>query len=164
MNKKKELIDLGINNKSQSFSYYNHLKDIGFEYTEKECTPLNKKSKCDAFTWAKDFYPYVFGMPCKFFDEGTVLDKSFAGDIINDGVEVFVIHIRYEKETWDYYINKSNFNLEGFKFVSNNDPTEGEIVFNEGQTNVNGLIVPTKRIWYDLNDKLLATDILIQNE
>ena len=103
-------------------------------------------------------------MPCKFFDKSVKLDSSFGGDIINNGIEVFVLHINHEKESWDYYINKTNYKLEGFKFVFNDDPEKGEIVFNEGEKNINGLIVPTKRIWYDLDMNLLGTDILIENE
>ena len=64
-----------------------------------------------------------------------------------------------EKENWDYYINKNTFYLEGFKFVKKEDGG-GEIVYNEGTRNVNGIIMPTKRIWYDLEMKLLGTDIL----
>lgn len=77
---------------------------------------------------------------------------------------MYVITINYEKETWDYYINKSTFYLEGFKFVFNNNPEKGELVLNEGEVNINGLIVPKKRTWYDLNKKLLGTDIVLENE
>lgn len=160
---KKELITCVIDNTNSIFNYKNEHRNVHLKYSKNECIPLTKTSSCEEYSWTQHFYPYVWGMPCKFFDQGTIIDKSLGGDIFH-GIEVFVIHIQYEKETWDYFINKSDFNLVGFKFVFNDDPTKGEIVFNEGQANINGLIVPTKRTWFDLNNTLLGTDILITHE
>ena len=153
-----EIIKLRMDNRSNTVEYHNLFRDVHLEYSSANCTAFNDNSSCEDYEWASRFYPYIWGMHAKFFDPGVELREAFEEEVINE-VPVYVIHIDYEKENYDFYINKDTYYLEGFKFVKN-DGSGGEIVYNEGSKEVNGTIMPTKRIWYDLDMKLLGTDIL----
>ena len=153
-----EIIKLRMDNPANTFEYNNTFRGVHLEYQPGNCIAHNDSSSCEDYEWAYRFYPYIWGMPAKFFDPGVQVKEGFKEVIINE-VPVYVIHIEYEKENWDYYINKDSYYLEGFKFVKK-DGSGGEIVYNEGTKLVNGIIMSTKRTWYDLDMKLLGTDIL----
>ena len=157
-NNNKEIIKLRIDNIANVFEYNNLFRRVHLEYRPETCIAQNDSSNCEDYDWAYRFYPYIWGMPAKFFDPGIQLKEAFEEEVINE-IPVYVIHIEYENENWDYYINQNSFYLEGFKFVKK-DGSGGEIVFNEGSKNVNGTIMPITRTWYDLEMKLLGTDIL----
>jgi len=97
-------------------------------------------------------------MPAKFFDPGVKIEEAYEQTVVNDK-RVYAIQIAYEKETYDFYINEETFYLEGFKFVKNKGEG-GEIVYHSGSKNVNGMLMPTERVWYDLDMKYLGTDRL----
>ncbi len=153
-----EVIQLKMNNASKTFEYNNLYRGVHLEYGPNGCIDHNEGSNCDSYQWTYNFYPYIWGMSSKFFDPGVMLQEEFEEETINE-IPVYVIHINYEAENYDFYINRESYYLEGFKFVKN-DGSGGEIVFNEGSRNVNGMILPTKKIWYDLDMNLLGTDIL----
>ncbi len=153
-----EIIKLRIDNRTNSFEYNNLFRGVHLAFQADSCIAYNDSSKCEIYRWTANFYPYIWGMPAKFFDPGVQLAESFEEEIVNE-VPVYVIHIDYEKENYDFYINRNSFYLEGFKFVKK-DGSGGEIVFNEGSKAVNGMIMPTKRTLYDLDMKLLGTDFL----
>lgn len=153
-----ERIHLKIDNKANTFEYHNLFREVHLEFRRDTCIAHNDHSSCEDYEWASRFYPYIWGMHAKFFDPGVRVKETYEEALINE-VPVYVIHIDYEKENWDFYIDKSSFYLAGFKFVKKDD-SGGEIVYNEGSKNVNGTIMPIKRTWYDLDMKLLGTDIL----
>ncbi|MEM9326469.1 MAG: DUF6503 family protein [Bacteroidota bacterium] len=153
-----EIIQLRMDNKSDEFEYHNLFRGVHLEYRAGACTAHNDSSSCENYEWASKFYPYIWGIPSKFFDPGVQVQDAFEEEFINEK-PVYVIHIAYENEDWDFYINRESYYLEGFKFVKKDD-RGGEIVFNEGAKTVNGIVMPTKRIWYDLDMKLLGTDVL----
>lgn len=153
-----EIIQLKIDNASNTFVYHNLFRKVHLEYSPNGCIKHSEEGNCDSYAWTYQFYPYIWGMASKFFDPGILIQKEYEEETIN-GKSVYVIHIDYEKEKYDFYINRENFYLGGFKFVKN-DGSGGEIVFNEGSRDLNGLILPTKKIWYDLDMNLLGTDIL----
>lgn len=154
-----EDIKLRIDNKSNTFEYNNLFRGVHLEYGPDYCKAYNDSSECEAYEWTYKFYPYIWGMPAKFFDPGVKVKEGFEDEVINE-VPVYVIHIDYENENYDFYVNRNSFYLEGFRFVKT-DGSGGEIIFNEGSRNINGMIMPTRRTWYDLEMNLLGTDILL---
>ncbi len=153
-----EIIQLKMDNASNVFVYNNLFRKVHLEYSPDGCVDHSEGSNCDSYQWTYNFYPFIWGMASKFFDPGVKIQEEFEEETIKEK-PVYVIHINYEAENYEFYINRENFYLEGFKFVKN-DGSGGEIVFNEGSREVNGLIMPTKKIWYDLEMNLLGTDIL----
>ena len=153
-----EIIELSIDNRTNSFEYNNLCRGVHLEYGPDTCIARNDSSICDDYRWTYNFYPYIWGMASKFFDPGVKVKEAFEEDVVNE-VPVYVIHIDYEKENYDFYINRDSYYLEGFRFVKN-DGSGGEVVYNEGSKNVNGILMPVKRTWYDLDMKLLGTDVL----
>ena len=97
----------------------------------------------------------------KLKDEGTMIDTLYR-DTLFFNLPCHVLKVKYEAESWQYYINKESYKLEGFRFEFNNGSGKGEIIRNIGEYDWKGIRIPQKRVWYTLQDSLLGTDIVVE--
>ena len=150
---------------------------IESELNNKECTlklngstsifPKIKDSlniSCDRAKMMKNYYTYLYGLPMKLKDPGTliadkVVKKTFKGK------EYLVLKATYEKEvgndTWYFYFDPKTYAMEVYQFFHDESKNDGEYILLSEMITVNGIKIPKVRKWYyNKGDVFLATDNL----
>ncbi|MCP4520326.1 MAG: hypothetical protein GY827_01300 [Cytophagales bacterium] len=154
---KDEHLTIHIDVAQNSLTYKNEERNIACQFTGDETTALIDSCDCSSYaSWTKNFYTYIWGLPMKLKDEGTIVTEAKLVKFFGDSCHI--LKVSYEKEDWEYYFKKDTYYLAGFRFEMKGEKGGGEIVRHEGVSNWNGIITPTKRSWYDLDTTLLGTD------
>ena len=119
---------------------------------------------CDRAKMMKNYYTYLYGLPMKLKDPGTliadkVIKKSFKGK------EYLVLKATYEKEvgndTWYFYFDPKTYAMEVYQFFHDESKNDGEYILLSEMITVNGIKIPKVRKWYyNKGDVFLATDNL----
>lgn len=109
---------------------------------------------CETAKTAVNYHVFLMGLPMKL-----VLDKAPVGSDVRTteffGAACYAIEVAYEKDTWQFYFDKSSYAMIGCEFKFQNG--FGEKIQMEFDS-FNGVKLPTKRIWYSLDEDLLVTD------
>lgn len=113
---------------------------------------------------ARNSYVYLYGLPMKLNDRGTILSDTVKVDTFN-GKNYLVLTVKYEKgvgtDTWFFYIHPTTYALEGYRFNHNRKPNDGEFIICEDIIEVGGIRMPKVRLWHENETgKYMATDIL----
>ncbi|WP_226789221.1 DUF6503 family protein, partial [Polaribacter reichenbachii] len=121
------------------------------------------KAKCERAKLYKNYYTYLYGLPMKLKDKGTIIHqkvekKSFKGK------EYLVLKATYSKEvgkdTWYFYFNPETFTMEIYQFFKDTKDS-GEYILLSGLETINQVKMPKIRAWYyNKDNKYLGTDIL----
>ncbi|TDT46545.1 hypothetical protein CLV90_0599 [Maribacter spongiicola] len=119
---------------------------------------------CDRAKMMKNYYTYLYGLPMKLKDPGTliankVIKKTFKGK------EYLVLKATYEKEvgndTWYFYFDPKTYAMEVYQFFHDESKNDGEYILLSEMITVNGIKIPKIRKWYyNKGDVFLATDVL----
>ena len=119
---------------------------------------------CERTQTMRDYYTYLYGLPMKLKNTGTLLDrkvyrKTFKGKIYD------VLKFNYEeavgKDTWYFYFDPATYALEVYQFYHNEEKNDGEYIILSGLEEINGIKMPKIRAWYyNKDDKYLGTDTL----
>lgn len=124
---------------------------------------------CDRATLYKNYYTYLYGLPMKLKDKGTIISPE--AKIVNfKGKTYLQLQVNYNaevgKDVWYFYFNPKTYAMEMYQFYKTDsigqvDTNTGEyIILNDIKT-VNGIKIPKIRTWYyNKDDKYLATDNL----
>lgn len=123
---------------------------------------------CDRLRWWRDYYGYLWGLPMKLRDPGTILDPEVR-ETEFDGKPVLAIKVTYEEavggDTWYFYFDPDTKGLTGYRFYHDEAANDGEYVLLRGEVAAQGLRLPRARTWYThLEDELLGTDTLLRLE
>ncbi|KJD35332.1 aspartyl-tRNA synthetase [Tamlana sedimentorum] len=123
----------------------------------------NKLSKKRALLY-KNYYSYLYGLPMKLKDEGTIIhekveDKTFKGK------SYLVLKATYDKsvgkDTWYFYFNKVTYAMEVYQFYHDESKNDGEYILLSDEKLISNIKMPKIRAWYmNKDDKHLGTDIL----
>ena len=130
--------------------------------TDKEKT-ANKLS-CERAKMYQNYYTYLYGLPMKLKDAGTIIDENIILKEFN-GKNYLVLKVTYEKEvgkdTWYFYFDPATYAMEVYQFYHEEDKNDGEFILLSGLETVNGIKLPKERAWYyNKESKYLGTDIL----
>ncbi|WP_373941273.1 DUF6503 family protein [Polaribacter sejongensis] len=111
----------------------------------------------------KNYYTYLFGLPMKLKDEGTIIDQKVAKKTFK-GKEYLVLKATYSKEvgkdTWYFYFDPSTYAMEVYQFFKEKKDS-GEYILLSGLETINNIKMPKNRAWYyNKDDGYLGTDIL----
>lgn len=119
---------------------------------------------CDRAKMMKNYYTYLYGLPMKLKDPGTlvadkVIKKTFKGK------EYLVLKATYEKEvgkdTWYFYFDPKTHAMEVYQFFHDESKNDGEYILLSEMITVNGIKIPKVRKWYyNKGNVFLATDVL----
>ncbi|MDL5513466.1 DUF6503 family protein [Arenibacter sp. M-2] len=119
---------------------------------------------CERAKKMRDYYTYLYGLPMKLKDPGTLLDplvdtKTFKGK------NYLVLKVTYSKEvgtdTWYFYFDPSSYAMEAYQFFHDESKNDGEYILLSGEEIINNVKMPKTRAWYyNKNDQYLGTDIL----
>jgi len=138
---------------------WNGSTDIPAEFAEKY------KINSDRALMYRNYYTYLYGMPMKLKDPGTIINPNV---MIVDfhGKKYHQIKVNYEPEvgtdTWYFYFNLETRALEAYQFFKDDTESDGEYILFEGLVEKEGIKIPSIRKWYyNKDDKYLATDILL---
>ncbi|MEL0651482.1 DUF6503 family protein [Algibacter sp. TI.3.09] len=122
---------------------------------------------CKRANLFKDYYTYLYGLPMKLNDEGTIIDPNVTQKTFK-GKDYLVLKATYSKEvgkdTWYFYFNPKTYAMEVYQFFKDETKNDGEYILLTDLETINGIKMPKNRAWYyNKNDKYLATDILSKN-
>lgn len=122
---------------------------------------------CKRAKFFKDYYTYLYGLPMKLNDEGTIIDQTVTQKTFK-GKDYLVLKATYSKEvgkdTWYFYFNPKTYAMEVYQFFKDETKNDGEYILLTDLETINGIKMPKNRAWYyNKNDKYLATDILSKN-
>ena len=130
--------------------------------TEEEKT-ANKLS-CERAKMYQNYYTYLYGLPMKLKDAGTIIHEKVALKKFKEK-NYLVLKVSYEKEvgedTWYFYFDPSTYAMEVYQFYHEEEKNDGEFILLSGLEIVNGIKMPKKRAWYyNKGEKYLGTDFL----
>jgi len=139
---------------------------IAFNGDKNPSDELIKKHKltCERAKMYKDYYTYLYVMPMKLKDPGTIIHEQvnlnkFMGEMY------LTLKVTYKKEvgedTWYFYFNQENYAMEAYQFYHDEEKNDGEYILFTGEEEINGIKMPKERAWYyNKNQQYLGTDIL----
>lgn len=122
---------------------------------------------CDRAVFYKNYYTYLYGLPMKLKDPGTLLDPKVRTKVI-DGKEHWTLKVTYEEnvggDTWYFFFDKETFALKQYQFYHDETKKDGEYILLEDEILVEGIKMPKNRSWYyNANDAFLGVDRLSNN-
>lgn len=118
---------------------------------------------CERLELMRNYYTYLWGLPMKLRDAGTVLGEVSATTF--DGRDVYGLKVTYDAavggDTWYFYFDRASSALTGYRFYHDEAKNDGEYILLEGELEAEGLRLPKSRAWYThQGDRHLGTDIL----
>jgi len=121
---------------------------------------LNEKR----FNMLRNYYQYLWLLPSKLKDEGTILDPAVK-QVDFFGKESLQIKVTYEPKVghdiWYFYFHPDTYALIGYRFYHDEAANDGEYILLEGETSDGKIRLPKERKWYmHKDDKYLGSDIL----
>jgi len=124
---------------------------------------------CERANLYKNYYTYLYGLPMKLKDEGTIIDNRVEQKIFK-GKEYLVLKVTYDEavgsDVWYFYFNPKTYAMEVYQFFKTDESgaikkDSGEYILLTNEVVVNGIKMPKNRAWYyNKDDKHLGTDIL----
>ncbi|MEX0290523.1 MAG: DUF6503 family protein, partial [Flavobacteriaceae bacterium] len=119
---------------------------------------------CDRAKMMKDYYTYLYGLPMKLKDPGTLIDPKVQSKVFK-GKEYLVLRVTYEAEVggdiWYFYFDPATYAMEIYQFYHDESKNDGEYILLSGEEEISGIKMPKTRAWYyNKDDKYLGTDVL----
>lgn len=151
-----------INNNKGYFS----LTETGnhMEIIMDSCLQVPVGKTCDNVKRTRNYYVYLWGLPMKLKDEGTVLDPKVVEEKF-EGVDCYVLRVPYDEDTWFFYIDKSTYAMKAYMFYKDEPTKKGELIYLDEEAVVGDMKIPKKRKWVTTPEgNLLGTDILISSK
>ena len=112
--------------------------------------------------WLRNYYLFVWGLPMKLRDPGTIVDPEPVADSYN-GQDALKVRVTYDPEvggdTWYFYFHPDTARLIGYRFYHDESANDGEYIHLDGEIENGGLRLPAKRSWFfHSNDEFLGED------
>ncbi len=119
---------------------------------------------CERGKMYRDYYTYLYGLPMKLKDNGTIIHDKVATKTFK-GKEYRVLKVTYDvavgKDTWYFYFDPKTYAMEVYQFFHDESKNDGEYILLKEIEEINGIKMPKIREWYyNKNDVHLGTDIL----
>jgi len=123
---------------------------------------------CERTQMMKNYYSYLYGLPMKLKDPGTVLDprvykKTFKGS------DYLAVKVTYDadvgNDTWYFYFNPATYALEVYQFYHDEAKNDGEYILLDGLMDIQTMKIPQNRSWFMNKDNtFLGADLLTAAE
>lgn len=123
---------------------------------------------CDRAETMKNYYTYLYGLPMKLRDAGTIIDPKIERKMFK-GKEYLVLKVTYPEtvgnDIWYFYFDPATYAMEVYQFYHDESLNEGEYILLSEQEELSGIRMPKIRKWYkNMDDEYLGTDILSKVE
>jgi hypothetical protein len=121
---------------------------------------------CERTTTMRNYYTYLYGLPMKLKDPGTLLHPTVERVSFNE--ETFLrLRVDYEEgvgtDRWYFYFDTNTFQLRHYQFYHDEEANDGEYILMEDEIVVAGIKMPKTRAWYTNKEKkYLGTDRLLE--
>ena len=132
-----------------------------------EATIKKFRLDCNRATMYRNYYTYLWGMPMKLNDPGTIIapkvyQRNFFGE------DLLEIKVTYDpsvgKDIWYFYFDPQTYAMKGYRFYHDETANDGEYILLDGEVKIDGMRIPAKRTWYTHKDnRVLGTDELLGN-
>lgn len=134
----------------------------GDENPSEEILKKNKLSMSRAKRY-KNYYTYLYGLPMKLKDKGTIIHQKVEYKIFK-GKEYLLLKVTYNKDvgkdTWNFYFDPKTYAMEVYQFFKETK-NSGEYILLSGTETINKIKMPKVRAWYyNKGNNYLGTDIL----
>jgi len=119
---------------------------------------------CERAKMYKDYYTYLYGLPMKLKDPGTIIHEQV--ELKNAfGKNYLVLKATYAEEVgediWYFYFDPNSYAMEVYQFYHDESKNDGEYILLSEEEIIHGIKMPKIRAWYmNKDDKYLGTDIL----
>lgn len=112
--------------------------------------------------WLRNYYLFVWGLPMKLRDAGTIVDPEPTRESYNDQ-DALKVRVTYDPEvggdTWYFYFHPDTARMIGYRFYHDESANDGEFIHLDGEIESGGLRLPAKRSWFfHSNDEFLGED------
>jgi hypothetical protein len=124
---------------------------------------------CDRANMYKNYYTFLYGLPMKLNDEGTIVHDEVERKTFK-GKEYLVLRVSYEgaigSDIWYFYFDPKTYAMEIYQFFKTDNkgilkPNTGEYILLTDTTIVSDIKIPKNRAWYyNKDDAYLGTDKL----
>ena len=119
---------------------------------------------CERANMYKNYYTYLYGLPMKLKDPGTIIDTKTSKKTFK-GKEYLVLKATYDKEVgediWYFYFDPKTYAMEVYQFFHDESKNDGEYILLSETEEISGIKIPKTRAWYyNKDDKHLGTDVL----
>ena len=124
---------------------------------------------CKRANLYKNYYTYLYGLPMKLKDAGTIIDDKVERKAFK-GKDYLVLKVTYDeavgKDIWFFYFDPKSYAMEIYQFYKTDEngqikPESGEYILLTETTMISDIKMPKNRAWYyNKNDGYLGTDIL----
>lgn len=131
--------------------------------TPSEALLKKHKLSCERANLYKNYYTYLYGLPMKLKDEGTIIHQKTTIKTLK-GKEYLVLKVSYTKEvgndTWYFYFDPKTYAMEAYQFFKEQKEC-GEYILLTGLETIHDIKMPKERAWYyNKDDGYLGTDVL----
>lgn len=140
--------------------------ELSYNGSKRISPEIEKKFRlnCKRAEMYRDYYTYLYGLPMKLRDEGTLIDPEVIKQKV-DGKDYFVLKVTYEPEvgsdTWYFYFDQSSYALKRYQFFHDESKNDGEYIILDNELEIAGIKIPKDRSWYfNLDNKFIGKDIL----
>ena len=176
--------DIYINIPEESFNLISKRDSITTTYTlkKKECIISKKdslriakqitkpqRSHCEMAELYKNYYTYLYGLPMKLKDPGTIISNAVERKTFK-GKDYLTLKVNYDasvgSDVWYFCFNPNTYAMEVYQFFKTDEngeakPESGEYILLTEEATINTIKMPKIRAWYyNKDDKYLGTDIL----
>lgn len=124
---------------------------------------------CDRANMYKNYYTYLYGLPMKLEDNGTIIHDKVERKTFKNK-EYLVLKATYEKsvgsDVWYFYFNPDTYAMNIYQFFKTDDngkeiSDSGEYILLSEEAVIKTIKMPKVRAWYyNKDDKYLGTDTL----
>ncbi|MTI41433.1 DUF6503 family protein [Fulvivirga lutimaris] len=120
---------------------------------------------CDRASMYKNYYTFLYGLPMKLKDSGTILHNELE-QVEFKGNDYLKLKITFEEgvgtDTWYIYLNPETYAMEVYQFYHDETKNDGEYILLSELIEYRGMQIPKVRKWYtNKEDKWLGTDDLV---
>jgi len=124
-----------------------------------------KRLNCERATMYKNYYTYLYGLPMKLKDPGTIIHEKVALKKFH-GKEYLVLKATYEEgvgnDIWYFYFDQNTYAMEVYQFFHEEAKNDGEYILLTEEVIINDIKMSKNRAWYtNKEDQLLGTDIIM---
>ncbi|EAS19682.1 hypothetical protein BBFL7_00228 [Flavobacteria bacterium BBFL7] len=168
--------DIMINNSQNVFELKYNLGDSEYIFKThgSDCESfLNSKkfesSECRKASFWRDYYTYLYGLPMKLEDPGTMITDQVERKTFK-GKEYLVLEVMYDEnvgsDVWYFYFDPTTYKMEIYQFFKRDaqgdvDTNSGEYIILTENYETSGINMPKVRKWYyNKDDKFLGTDVI----
>lgn len=119
---------------------------------------------CERANSMKNYYTYLYGLPMKLKDPGTIVDPKVQTRTFK-GKKYLVLKVNYDdavgNDSWYFYFDPQTYAMEVYQFFHDETKNDGEYILLSGTETISGILMPKTRAWYYNKDhKYLGTDVL----